>query len=73
MITIDGNKYTEEDLTPEQISEVNYMISLQNEVDTLSRRIQDLQFVLRCRQQAFLEQFKGDSQEAKETSEQEDK
>ena len=73
MITIDGKQYTEEDLTPEQISEVNYMISLQNEVDTLSRRIQDLQFVLRGRQQAFLEQFKGDSQEAKETSEQEDK
>ena len=60
MITIDGNKYTEEDLTPEQISEVNYMISLQNEVDSLSRRVQDLQFVLRGRQQAFLEQFKSE-------------
>ena len=60
MITIDGNKYTEEDLTPEQISEVNYMISLQNDVDTLSRRIQDLHFVLRGRQQAFLEQFKSE-------------
>ena len=63
MITIDDKQYTEEDLTPEQISEVNYMISLQNEVDTLSRRIQDLQFVLRGRQQAFIQQMKNDSDE----------
>ena len=63
MITIDGKQYTEEDLTPEQISEVNYMISLQNDLDTLSRRIQDLQFVLRGRQQAFIQQMKNDSDE----------
>lgn len=66
MITVDGKQYTEEDLTPEQISEVNYMISLQNEVDTLSRRVQDLQFVLRGRQQAFVEQMKKDTEEVKE-------
>ena len=63
VITIDGKQYTEEDLTPEQISEVNYMISLQNDLDTLSRRIQDLQFVLRGRQQAFIQQMKNDSDE----------
>ena len=67
MITIDDKQYTEEDLTPEQISEVNYMISLQNEVDTLSRRIQDLQFVLRGRQNALVEQIK--KAEAEETPE----
>lgn len=66
MITVDGKQYMEEDLTPEQISEVNYMISLQNEVDTLSRRVQDLQFVLRGRQQAFVEQMKKDTEEVKE-------
>ena len=67
MITIDDKQYTEEDLTPEQISEVNYMISLQNEVDSLSRRVQDLQFVLRGRQNALVEQIK--KAEAEETPE----
>jgi len=67
VITIDDKQYTEEDLTPEQISEVNYMISLQNEVDSLSRRVQDLQFVLRGRQNALVEQIK--KAEAEETPE----
>lgn len=58
MITIDDKQYTEEDLTPEQISEVNYMISLQNELEGLKRRFDDLQFVLQARQQAFLNAFK---------------
>ena len=58
MITIDGKQYTEEDLTPEQISEVNYMISLQNELEGLKRRYQDIEIALKARQQAFLEGFK---------------
>ena len=58
MVTIDGKQYTEEDLTPEQISEVNYMISLQNELEGLKRRYQDIEIALKARQQAFLEGFK---------------
>ena len=67
MITIDDKQYTEEDLTPEQISEVNYMISLQNELESLRRRYQDIEIALKTRQQAFLEGFKkpesGDASE----------
>lgn len=68
VITINDKQYTEEDLTPEQISEVNYMISLQNELEGLKRRYQDIEIALKARQQAFLEGFQKPESEGESES-----
>jgi methylphosphotriester-DNA--protein-cysteine methyltransferase len=54
MLSIDGKQYTEEDLTPEQIAEVNHMVALQQELGALQRRFTDVQIALSTRQEAFV-------------------
>ena len=54
MLSIDGKEYTEEDLTPEQIAEVNHMVALQQELGALQRRFTDVQIALSTRQEAFV-------------------
>jgi len=66
VITVNGKQYTEEDLTPEQIREVEYMMGLAKEADQLSRRLQDAQIALRIRQQSFAEQLEKGSADAAE-------
>lgn len=58
MISIDGKEYTENDLTPEQIGELNHIMALQAEANQLSRRFDDIQIVLKQRQKAFVDQVK---------------
>ena len=62
MLSIDGKQYTEEDLTPEQIAEVNHMIALQQELGALQRRFTDAQIALSTRQEAFVAAIKEASE-----------
>ena len=63
MLSIDGKQYTEEDLTPEQIAEVNHMVALQQELGALQRRFTDVQIALSTRQEAFVAAIKKASEE----------
>lgn len=62
MLSIDGKEYTEEDLTPEQIAEVNHMVALQQELGALQRRFTDVQIALSTRQEAFVAAVKKASE-----------
>jgi methylphosphotriester-DNA--protein-cysteine methyltransferase len=66
MLSIDGKQYTEEDLTPEQIAEVNHMVALQQELGALQRRFTDVQIALSTRQEAFVAAIKEVSEDEPE-------
>ena len=72
MLSIDGKQYTEEDLTPEQIAEVNHMVALQQELGALQRRFTDVQIALSTRQEAFVAAIKEASEGEPELVEGED-
>ena len=66
MLSIDGKQYTEEDLTPEQIAEVNHMVALQQELGALQRRFTDVKIALSTRQEAFVAAIKEASEDEPE-------
>lgn len=69
MLSIDGKQYTEEDLTPEQIAEVNHMVALQQELGALQRRFTDVQIALSTRQEAFVAAVKKASEAVEDEAE----